>query len=128
DRRVRGDPARGPLLRLAQRGPAVVLSGPAATVAAAVGPHGVVGSLHDMVVVEVEAEHLIAVATALRDDPATRCDFYSVNAGVDTGSELRSVTFVRGSATGLSVMLRTRCIGSPPHVPSLAGVWPGADW
>jgi NADH-quinone oxidoreductase subunit C len=84
--------------------------------------------LHDMIVVDVDAAHLVEVATIVRDDPATRCDLYSVNAGVDTGSELRSVTFVRGVGTHVFVMLRTPCDSAEPHVPSLSSVWVGANW
>lgn len=84
--------------------------------------------LHDMVVVDVDAARLVEVATIVRDDPATRCDLYSVNAGVDTGTELRSVTFVRGTGTHVFVMLRTPCDALEPHVPSLSSVWVGANW
>ncbi len=84
--------------------------------------------LHDMLVVDVEREHLIEVATFLRDDPRTRCDLYSVNAGVDTGLDLRSVTFVHGTATKVFAMLRTACTELDPHVPTLTGVWEGANW
>ena len=87
-----------------------------------------VSTLHDMVVVDVEAARLVEVATIVRDDPATRCDLYSVNAGVDTGTELRSVTFVRGIDTRVFVMLRTPCDALEPHVPSLTSVWEGANW
>ncbi len=64
----------------------------------------------------------------VRDEPPTRCDLYSVNAGVDTGAELRSVTFVRGTETHVFVMLRTPCTELDPHVPSLVPVWEGANW
>ncbi|HUG56184.1 MAG TPA: NADH-quinone oxidoreductase subunit C [Candidatus Limnocylindrales bacterium] len=84
--------------------------------------------LHDMLVIDVDRDRLIEVATFVRDDPLTRCDFYSVNAGVDTGRELRSVTFVRGVGTRVFVMLRTSCTELDPHVPSLTSVWPGANW
>ncbi len=88
-----------------------------------------VSLLHDMVVIDVTGEHLVDVALIVRDDPATRCDLYSVNAGVDTGTgELRSVTFVRGTATHVFVMLRTACTVEDPHVPTLSGVWEGANW
>jgi len=87
-----------------------------------------VSTLHDMVVVDVDAAGLLEVATVVRDDPATRCDLYSVNAGVDTGTELRSVTFVRGIDTRVFVMLRTPCDALEPHVPSLTSVWEGANW
>ena len=47
---------------------------------------------------------------------------------MDTGIELRSVTFVRGTATKVFVMLRTSCTELDPHIPSLAGVWVSANW
>ncbi len=88
-----------------------------------------VSLLHDMVVLDVERTHLVEVARAVRDDPLTRCDLYSINAGVDMGDgEMRSVTFVRGVGTKVFVMLRTRCTELDPHVPSLVDVWEGANW
>ena len=123
---------------MAEEGPELVLSSPRPTiditalserVRAGVGDRGVVSVLHDMVVVDVPREHLVAVATLVRDDAATRCDLYSVNAGVDTGTgELRSVTFVRGTTTHAYVMLRTACTVEDPHIPTLSGVWEGANW
>ena len=98
------------------------------TLAARLGDRARVSTLHDMVVVDVGADLLVEVATVVRDDPATRCDLYSVNAGVDTGTELRSVTFVRGTETHVFVMLRTPCDALEPHVPSLTSVWVGANW
>ncbi len=92
------------------------------------GDRASVSTLHDMIVVDVDAARLVEVATVVRDDPATRCDLYSVNAGVDTGTELRSVTFVRGIETHVFVMLRTPCDSAEPHVPSLSSVWVGANW
>ena len=96
--------------------------------AKSVGARAKVSTLHDMVVVDVEGARLVEVATIVRDDPSTRCDLYSVNAGVDTGTELRSVTFVRGTATHVFVMLRTPCDSAEPHVPTLSSVWTGANW
>ncbi len=88
-----------------------------------------VSTLHDMIVIDVQREHLVDVARAVRDDAVTSCDLYSVNAGVDMGDgELRSVTFVRGTATRVYVMLRTPCTELDPHVPSLVPVWEGANW
>lgn len=98
-------------------------------VAELLGDRARVSTLQDMVLVDVEREHLVEVARQLRDDPLTRCDLYSVNAGVDMGNgELRSVTFVRGIGTKVFVMLRTRCSELDPHVPTLVEVWPGAGW
>jgi NADH-quinone oxidoreductase subunit C len=115
----------------------LVLSTPRSTIdlaaardalATSLGDRARVTTLHDMIVVDVDAARLVEVATVVRDDPATRCDLYSVNAGVDTGSELRSVTFVRGIETHVFVMLRTPCDALEPHVPSLSSVWIGANW
>jgi len=107
-------------------GPA--LAGIAAGIGATLGAHARVSILHDMLVIDVAPDQLVAVATVLRDDPRTACDLYSVNAGVDTGAELRSITFVRGTTTHLFAMLRTVCSELDPHVPTLSGVWPGANW
>ena len=96
--------------------------------ASRLGEKARVSTLHDMLVVDVDRERLVEVATFVRDDPRTRCDLYSVNAGVDTGAELRSVTFVRGTGTKVSVMLRTSCTELDPHIPTLVPVWEGANW
>ena len=104
------------------------LAGIAREIGATLGSRARVSTLHDMLVVDVVAEQLVAVATVLRDDPRTACDLYSVNAGVDTGAELRSITFVRGTTTHLFAMLRTTCTELDPHIPTLSGVWPGANW
>ncbi|MBU6423086.1 MAG: NADH-quinone oxidoreductase subunit C [Chloroflexi bacterium] len=88
-----------------------------------------VSSLHDMVVVDVDRDNLVDAARVVHDDPITRCDLYSINAGVDMGNgELRSVTFVRGTTTHVFVMLRTPCSELDAHVPSLVPVWVGANW
>src|SRR6266436_7069793 len=129
DGRLHLHPGGRAVLRVAQTGPAVVLSSPrptielarvAADLAAALASRARVSTLHDMVVIDVDRERLVEVATLVRDDPRTRCDLYSVNAGVDMGAELRSVTFVRGTTTHVFVMLRTTCPEMDPHVPTLA--------
>jgi len=93
------------------------------------GARATVSVLHDMIVLEVPAEHLVDAARLVRDDPMTLCDMYSVNAGVDLGDgQFRSITFVRGITTHVFVMLRTPCTEADPHVPTLSGVWTGANW
>jgi NADH-quinone oxidoreductase subunit C len=120
-----------------EEGAQLVLSAPRPTIDLApvreslgktLGDRARVSVLHDMIVVDVDAALLVEVATIVRDDPSTRCDLYSVNAGVDTGTELRSVTFVRGTETHVFVMLRTPCDSNEPHVPTLSSVWVGANW
>ncbi|MBI3522251.1 MAG: NADH-quinone oxidoreductase subunit C [Chloroflexi bacterium] len=108
--------------------PAAGLEAIATAIRATLAGRATVTTLHDLLVIDVPREHLLAAATLVRDDARTRCDLYSTNAGVDTGSELRSVTFVRGTATHVAAMLRTSCTELDPHVPSLCAVWTGADW
>jgi len=108
--------------------PVVDLARVSAGLAATLGDRARVSTLHDMVVIDVAPERLVEVATIVRDDPLTACDLYSVNAGVDLGAELRSVTFVRGTSTHVFAMLRTTCSEMDPRVPTLSGVWPGANW
>jgi NADH-quinone oxidoreductase subunit C len=118
----------GAQLVLSTPRPTIDLASARDALAKTVGDRARVSTLHDMIVVDVDAERLVEIATVVRDDPATRCDLYSVNAGVDTGTELRSVTFVRGTGSHVFVMLRTKCDALEPHVPSLTSVWVGANW
>ncbi len=109
--------------------PTIDLAAVASHLTTALAGKATVSTLHDMVVIDVDRDHLVEVARAVRDDPVTRCDMYSINAGVDMATgELRSVTFVRGSTTHVFATLRTSCTELDPHVPSLAGVWTGANW
>jgi NADH-quinone oxidoreductase subunit C len=108
--------------------PTIDLPAVAETIRRTLGGRAAVSTLHDMLVIDVDRERLVEIATLVRDDPATRCDLYSVNAGVDMGSELRSVTFVRGTTTHVFVMLRTSCSEMDPRIPTLTGVWSGANW
>src|SRR5881409_289150 len=122
--RVHRDPRRWPLLRMEEGRSELVLSAPRPSadlaglrsyVESQLGKKARVSTLHDMLVLDVDRERLVEVATFVRDDPRTRCDLYSVNAGVDTGAELRSVTFVRGTETKVFVMLRTSCTELDPY-------------
>ena len=108
--------------------PTIDLAQASAAASIRLGHRARVSVLHDMLVVDVAREDLVEVARIIRDELPTKCDLYSVNAGVDTGAELRSVTFVRGTTTHVFVMLRTLCREDDPHVPSLVSVWEGANW
>jgi len=113
---------------LAAPRPTIDLAAVASHLRTKIGARARVSILHDMVVIDVDRAGLVDVATLVRDDPVTSCDLYSTNAGVDTGAELRSVTFVRGTTTHVFVMLRTVCSELDPRIPTLSGVWPGANW
>ena len=113
---------------LAAPRPTIDLAAVTSHLVAKIGARARVSVLHDMVVIDVDHDNLVDIATLVRDDPLTKCDLYSTNAGVDTGAELRSVTFVRGTTTHVFVMLRTACSEMDPRIPTLSGVWPGANW
>src|SRR5204863_3390850 len=113
---VHRDPRRRTLLRVEEERSQLVLSAPRSTidlaglrsyVASRLTDKARVSTLHDMLVLDVERERLVEVATFVRDDPRTRCDLYSVTAGVDTGAELRSLTSARGPVRKVSLRLRT---------------------
>ena len=113
---------------LAAPRPTIDLGAVASQLGTKIGSRARVSILHDMVLIDVDRARLVEVATLVRDDPLTKCDLYSTNAGVDTGAELRSVTFVRGTTTHVFVTLRTVCSELDPRIPSLSSVWPGANW
>ena len=119
---------KGTELVLSTPKPSVDLVSASGAIQRRLGDKARVSVLHDMIVIDVGVEHLVEIATIIRDELPTKCDLYSVNAGVDTGSELRSVTFLRGTTTHLFVMLRTTCTDADPHVPSLVSLWEGANW
>jgi len=82
----------------------------------------------DMIFVDVRRERLIEAALVVRDHEASRCDFLSLIAGIDTGEKIGTSTVVHGVATGVWVVIRTWCSDADPHLPTLVDVWPGANW
>jgi NADH-quinone oxidoreductase subunit C len=80
---------------------------------------------------EVEREHLIAVAKALRNDPALRFELLSSVSGVDYQFAARrlhavyhftSMTFRRRIRVEVAVSVED------PHIPSVTKLYPTADW
>ncbi len=108
--------------------PTIDLAAASAALQKRVGDRAKVTVLHDMLVVDVNKEHLLDVARIVRDEERAKCDLYSVNAGVDTGTEIQRITVVRRTQTRVSVQLLTQFTDADPHVPSLVGLWEGANW
>jgi NADH-quinone oxidoreductase subunit C len=80
---------------------------------------------------EVEREHLTAVMTALRNDPDLRFELLDSVSGVDyqfsrrrlhAVYELTSMTYRRHVRVEVAVTLED------PHIPSVTGLYPTADW
>ncbi|GAB3132800.1 NADH-quinone oxidoreductase subunit C [Tsukamurella serpentis] len=84
------------------------------------------------VTLRVAREHLVAVARALRDEPALRFEMCLGTSGVhfpeDPDAELRAVTHLRSITHSRTLRLETSCPDTDPHVPSLFSVYPTVDW
>ncbi|MFD1812566.1 NADH-quinone oxidoreductase subunit C [Rhodococcus gannanensis] len=80
----------------------------------------------------VRAEHLVAVARALRDSPALRFELCLGVNGVhypqDPGRELHAVYPLQSLTWGRRIRLEVSVPDDDPHVPSLYGVYPTNDW
>ncbi len=80
----------------------------------------------------VRRESLLEVAKTFRDDQELRFEFCSGVSGVhypnDLGRELHSVYHLLSMTHNRRVRLEVTCPDSDPHLPSVVGVYPTADW
>ncbi|MFI1282925.1 NADH-quinone oxidoreductase subunit C [Streptomyces sp. NPDC020858] len=85
----------------------------------------------------IAREHLVRVASTLRDDPALRFELCTGVSGVhfpdtapihDVGRELHAVYHLRSLTHGRILRLEVSVPDSDPHVPSLVSVYPTNDW
>jgi NADH-quinone oxidoreductase subunit C len=79
----------------------------------------------------IAREHLIGVASALRDDPNLRFELCSSISGVDylgTLHRLHSVAHLTSMTYRRRMRLEIAVSVEDPHVPSLTGLYPTADW
>jgi NADH-quinone oxidoreductase subunit C len=79
----------------------------------------------------VEPSGLIALATALRNDPALRFELLSSVSGVDyigTAKRLHVVYQFTSMTYRRRLRVETAVTVEDPHVPSLVGLYPTADW
>ena len=81
---------------------------------------------------DISREHLIAVASALRDDERLRfelcCGVSGVHYPDDAGRELRAYYPLMSITHNRRLQLEVSCPDSDPHIPSLFGVYPTCDW
>ncbi len=99
---------------------------------------GVAHALGDVVVhrgeitFHVHPEHLLAVVTALRDDPRLRFELCSSVSGVhypdDVGRELHAVYHLLSMTYNRRIRLEVGVPDASPHLPSVVAVYPTADW
>ena len=80
----------------------------------------------------VRREHLIAVATVLRDEPSLKFEMSLGVSGVhypwETGRELHAVYPLLSITHNRRVRLEVSAPDADPRVPSLVGVYPTCDW
>jgi len=84
---------------------------------------------HDETEIRVGPADLIEVLRELHDDPELDFVFLADLAGVDTGVSMQSVYHLWSRTSG--DWLRVIADGMPrddPRVPSVTGLWPGAEW
>jgi NADH-quinone oxidoreductase subunit C len=83
----------------------------------------------------VRREHLLGVAKTLRDDAGLRFELLSAVSGVDylvregaTGARLHSVYHLTSMTYRRRIRLEVSVTDVDPHVPSVTGLYPTADW
>ncbi|RJQ84589.1 NADH-quinone oxidoreductase subunit C [Amycolatopsis panacis] len=80
----------------------------------------------------VDRDHLVQLATILRDDPGLRFELLSsvsgVDYGVDVPQRLHSVYHFTSMTYRRRIRLEVTLDIEDPHVPSLVGLYPTADW
>ena len=81
---------------------------------------------------DISREHLITVASALRDDEQLRfelcCGVSGVHYPDDAGRELRAYYPLMSITHNRRLQLEVSCPDNDPHIPSLFGVYPTCDW
>ena len=88
---------------------------------------------HGEVTFFVRREHLVEVASALRDEPELRFEICTGVSGVhyphEAGRELHAVYHLLSiTHGGRRLRLEVVCPDADPHVPSIVSVYPGNDW
>ena len=83
----------------------------------------------------VHREHLLVLLQALRDDDALRFELCSSVSGVDyldaggpTGERLHVVHHLTSMTYRRRIRLETAVTAEDPHIPSVVGIYPTADW
>ena len=80
----------------------------------------------------VEREHLASVMQNLRDDADLRFELLSGVSGVhyphETDAELHAVYHLLSMTHNRRIRVETTCPDADPHVPSVVGIYPTADW
>ena len=86
----------------------------------------------EQLTLEIRREHLLTVASALRDDEALRfelcCGVSGVHYPDDAGRELHAYYPLMSITHNRRIGLEVACPDDDPHIPSLFSVYPTCDW
>jgi NADH-quinone oxidoreductase subunit C len=86
----------------------------------------------DQLTLHVRREHLVTVASALRDDEQLRfelcCGVSGVHYPDDAGRELHAFYPLMSITHNRRIQLEVACPDADPHIPSLFAVYPTCDW
>ena len=90
---------------------------------------GPIRQRHDQTEIQVAPGDVVEVLRALHDEPDLEFTVLADLAGVDTGTHMQVVYHLWSAKT--TDWLRVVADGMPrddPRIPSLTGLWPGAEW
>lgn len=86
------------------------------------------GALGDLPQVTVPSSDIESVCQQCRDDDELDCKLLLCLACVDYEERFEVVYFLQSLAREQSLVIKTQVSYDSPSLPSVAGVWPAADW
>ena len=82
----------------------------------------------DMPTVEIRADRWLECARVLRDHPELKLTYLSNVAGVDAETHMEVVYHLISLEAKVLYGFKVKTDRDDPSVPSVAAIWPGADW
>jgi NADH-quinone oxidoreductase subunit C len=84
---------------------------------------------HGTVELRVAPERVVDVVQTLRDDPSLACDYFDFLSAIDWMEEgLEVLVVLLSTRHGVTVCVKVRLPAEDAHMPSLTGVFRGANW
>jgi NADH-quinone oxidoreductase subunit C len=88
-------------------------------------------SLDPQLTIYASRDHVPAIARALRDDPALAFDFLAELTAVDFWPKeprFEVVYMLVSIANRRRLRMKVRIAGEDPHLATVSGIWPAANW
>ncbi len=90
--------------------------------------HPEIGSTLGEVVVTVQPQQVAEVTRNLKEDPRTACDLLRCLSVVDYQDRFEIVYHLYSTEKSHHFVVKASVANEDPRLPSVIGVWPGADW